>query len=149
MAAQEASGWDVGTLRRESKRKRTGTSIRKAVLTLDYELAVEEEEPEPAPAPNIASIPSTTGEDVKPQLQKPPEYAWEGAPPLPDPWTYKPDLPPPPPLAPSKVTAGVLEFMKLTASERGDIPAELGLVDYRRADTREVRRRWGVKGVGV
>jgi hypothetical protein len=39
--------------------------------------------------------------------------------------------------------------MKLTATERGDIPVELGLVDYRRADTRDVRRKWGVKGVGA
>jgi hypothetical protein len=46
------------------------------------------------------------------------------------------------------VTSGVLDFIKLTATERGDIPPELGLVDYRRADGREVRRKWGVKGVG-
>jgi hypothetical protein len=91
------------------------------------------------------------GDDVKPKLAPlaPPDYAWAGAPPLPDPWTYKPDLPPPAPLPPSRVTAGVLEFMKLTATERGDIPVELGLVDYRRADTRDVRRKWGVKGVGA
>jgi hypothetical protein len=115
-------------------------------------LAKQDEPPEPVPIPNISSIPtSTDGTDAKPQLSriKPPEYAWDGAPPLPDPWTYKPDMPTPAAPPPSRVTAGVLEFMKLTATERGDIPAELGLVDYRRADTREVRRKWSVKGVGV
>lgn len=111
-------------------------------------LPTSEEPPEPAAPINIASIPEGDG-DVKPKLAKAPEYAWDGAPALPDPWTYKPDLVPPPPPPSSKVTAGVLEFMKLTASERGDIPAELGLVDYRRADTREGRKKWGVKGIGA
>lgn len=89
------------------------------------------------------------GEDVKPVPRGAPEYAWEGAPALPDPWTYKPDLPPPPAPPASRVTTGVLDFIKLTATERGDIPPELGLVDYRRVEGREVKRRWGVKGVGV
>ncbi|RSH78460.1 uncharacterized protein EHS24_002185 [Apiotrichum porosum] len=136
-AAHEDSGWDVRSLRREAKRKRAGVT-----------LPTSEEPPEPAAPINIASIPEGDG-DVKPKLAKAPEYAWDGAPALPDPWTYKPDLVPPPPPPSSKVTAGVLEFMKLTASERGDIPAELGLVDYRRADTREGRKKWGVKGIGA
>lgn len=86
---------------------------------------------------------------MKPVPRGAPEYAWEGAPALPDPWTYKPDLPPPPAPPASRVTTGVLDFIKLTATERGDIPPELGLVDYRRVEGREVKRRWGVKGVGV
>lgn len=118
------------------------------LLTTGYTLALEDEPPEPVPVPNLSSIPLSQG-DAKPQLQKAPEYAWDGAPPLPEPWTYKPDLPPPKPLPALQVTAGVLEFMKLTATERGDIPAELGLVDYKRADTREMRRRWSVKGVSA
>ncbi|BEJ16795.1 hypothetical protein CspHIS471_0601960 [Cutaneotrichosporon sp. HIS471] len=134
--AQSMSGWDVGSLKRAAKRKRNPIA-----------LPTRAESPEPLQPETLASLPD--GEDVKPTLLPPPEYAWDGAPGLPKPWTYKPDLPPPPGLPVSKVTSGVLDFIKLTATERGDIPPELGLVDYRRADGREVRRRWGVKGVGA
>ncbi len=115
-------------------------------LTTAIALPTRPESPEPVQPETLATLPD--GEDVKPTLRPAPEYAWDGAPSLPEPWTYKPDPPPPPPLPASKVTSGVLDFIKLTATERGDIPPELGLVDYRRADGREVRRKWGVKGVG-
>ncbi|CAK9779526.1 hypothetical protein CC85DRAFT_287380 [Cutaneotrichosporon oleaginosum] len=105
------------------------------------------ESPEPVQSETLATLPE--GEDVKPSLRASPEYAWDGAPGLPEPWTYKPDPVPPPGAPAGKVTTGVLDFIKLTATERGDIPPELGLVDYRRADGREVRRKWGVKGVGA
>ncbi|GMK58399.1 hypothetical protein CspeluHIS016_0504310 [Cutaneotrichosporon spelunceum] len=134
--AQSMSGWDVASLKRAAKRKRNPIA-----------LATRAESPEPFQPETLATLPD--GEDVKPTLHPAPEYAWDGAPGLPEPWTYKPDLPPPPGLPPSKVTTGVLDFIKLTATERGDIPPELGLVDYRRADGREVRRKWGVKGVGA
>ncbi|WOO82956.1 uncharacterized protein LOC62_04G006436 [Vanrija pseudolonga] len=138
LAAQEASGWGVRDLAREAKKQRIGV-----------DLVVEEEQPEPTPTPNITSVPEDGG-DVKPRLERTiPPYAYDSAPSLPPAWTYKPDRPPTPPLPAGNVTSGVLDFIKLTATERGDIPPELGLVDYRRGDGREARRKWGVRGVGA
>ncbi|OCF42099.1 hypothetical protein I317_04070 [Kwoniella heveanensis CBS 569] len=66
---------------------------------------------------------------------------------------------PTPAAAPAPVTSALLDFIKLTATERGDIPPELGVVDYRyRRDNQPGpgglrneggKRKWGVKGVGV
>lgn len=46
----------------------------------------------------------------------------------------------------------LLSFIKATAVERGDIPSELGLVDYRRAGesepTASKKRRWNVRAAG-
>ncbi|KAL1408624.1 hypothetical protein Q8F55_005437 [Vanrija albida] len=138
LAAQEASGWGVRELSKEAKKQR-----------ISVDLVVEPEPAEPTPPANIASVPETQG-DVKPRLERTvPPYAYDSAPGLPDAWTYKPDRPKTPPLPPGNVTAGVLDFIKLTATERGDIPPELGLVDYRRGDGREARRKWGVRGVGA
>ena len=103
------------------------------------------EPPEPPQPLTLASLPEL-GSDEKPRPVPPPSYAFDNAPPLPQPWTYKPDEVPAPPPPGNKVTSGVLDFIKLTATERGDIPPELGLVDYRR---REGKRKWGTKGAGA
>ncbi|WVQ97688.1 hypothetical protein IAU59_004802 [Kwoniella sp. CBS 9459] len=73
------------------------------------------------------------------------------------------ELDPPTP-APAPVTSALLDFIKLTATERGDIPPELGVVDYRYrrdhgrgnrsdagkgGDVDTGKRKWGTKGVGV
>ncbi|WVF70203.1 hypothetical protein IAT40_004991 [Kwoniella sp. CBS 6097] len=65
--------------------------------------------------------------------------------------------------APAPVTSALLDFIKLTATERGDIPPELGVVDYRyrrdiggdnrksfkSGDVETGKRKWGTRGVGV
>lgn len=115
------------------------------MLTLAVPLSTTPAPPEPPQPLTLASLPEL-GSDEKPRPQPIPPYAYENAPPLPQPWTYKPDEVQPPPPPPNKVTSGVLDFIKLTATERGDIPPELGLVDYRR---REGKRKWGVRGAGA
>ncbi|WVW78845.1 hypothetical protein I302_100808 [Kwoniella bestiolae CBS 10118] len=75
-----------------------------------------------------------------------------------------------PPNQPMQVTSALLDFIKLTATERGDIPPELGVVNYHRTSHRQdtspdydggnrlgigkgggggVKRKWGVKGVSA
>lgn len=169
--AQAESGWDVGRLKREAKKRRIGMSTEGAecrdsarsenympwprtAATLDVErlsltpalaLPTEPAPPEPPQPLTLASLPEL-GSDEKPRPTPAPAYAFDHAPPLPQPWTYAPDEVPPPPPPPNKVTSGVLDFIKLTATERGDIPPELGLVDYRR---REGKRKWGTRGAGA
>ncbi|WVQ83840.1 hypothetical protein IAT38_005984 [Cryptococcus sp. DSM 104549] len=69
---------------------------------------------------------------------------------LPEKWTLEAagELQPPtekkPPSELPQVTSTLLDFIKLTAAERGDIPPELGLVDYRREGGGS-----GGKGIGA
>ena len=65
----------------------------------------------------------------------------------------------------AQVTSASLDFVKLISTERGDIPPELGVVDYRRARRQESsgsggakggagggggeKRKWSTKGVGL
>ncbi|KAL7423294.1 hypothetical protein Q5752_002595 [Cryptotrichosporon argae] len=123
--------YDTHRLRRESKRKRAAIKLNRAP---------------PADEPPAIETLSALMDDSKEFMRAPPEFAFEGAPVLPDKWTYRtePANEPAPPAAPA--TSGIYDFIKLTATERGDIPPELGLVDYRRTGK---ARRWGVKGVGA
>lgn len=90
-----------------------------------------------------------------------PFYGFEGGPALPPKWTYpsqttvspflllitqgsrgiRADLPKVEALDDvphGQITKRSLDFVKLTASERGDIPAELGVVNYRKQKRRTV-----------
>nr|ODN86036.1 hypothetical protein L203_04537 [Cryptococcus depauperatus CBS 7841] len=155
---QEDSGWGVKGMRKETKRKRKA-------LRLDTI-------PSPPMSPYSLEVTlpdllrqelqsSQLHDDIKPLLRpsgneredagnKLP-FAEEWLPALPDKWTYalpqdntassKPDHP--------QISASLLDFIKLTAAERGDIPPELGLVDYRRQTATGPgmtggKRRWGV-----
>ncbi|CAD6588557.1 MAG: hypothetical protein TREMPRED_005096 [Tremellales sp. Tagirdzhanova-0007] len=78
------------------------------------------------------------------------DHTHEGIPTLPARWTYvhtdtRPEEERKPLL---QVTSASLDFVKSTATERGDISPELGLVHYRRAGAGGLgKRKWGVKGV--
>ncbi|EIW68629.1 hypothetical protein TREMEDRAFT_63096 [Tremella mesenterica DSM 1558] len=59
------------------------------------------------------------------------------------------DSEPPPSVLPQpQVTSASLDFVKLISAESADIPPELGVVDYRKAQ-RGKRKQWGTKGVGI
>ncbi len=47
------------------------------------------------------------------------------------------------------MTAACLDFVRSTATERGDISPELGVVHYRKTAGGVGKRKWGVKGVGL
>ncbi|WRT65130.1 uncharacterized protein IL334_002072 [Kwoniella shivajii] len=174
LSAQENSGWGVKRMKRESKRKRG------KALSIHFN-------PSPPPSPTLQSLSSIIQDDYEPsdnqyQDLKPDvsnihtvkgrklPYGQDWTPILPDKWTL---------ISPSsdddivkdethdqpvQVTSALLDFIKLTATERGDIPPELGVVDYRRAGTKDDasmsnqqgnvrgkagKRKWGVKGVSV
>ncbi|WVR04329.1 hypothetical protein IAU60_001329 [Kwoniella sp. DSM 27419] len=106
-------------------------------------------------------------------------YAGDWMPALPERWTYvttpggsvetqaRPAIADQPsldrPTQPPPVTSDLLNFIKLTATERGDIPPELGVVDYRRQVGAAAtgmgatgqggeagrKRKWGVRAAGA
>ncbi|UOH80667.1 hypothetical protein LQV05_003323 [Cryptococcus neoformans] len=182
--AQEESGWRVDAMRKESKRKRRALNLQtrsspppsptSTALTLP-ELLRQELSTESDQKLSISSLSTTrggtggSGEKLS--------YAESWMPGLPEKWTYttsdgeysfnvQEHV---------QVTSSLLDFIKLTAAERGDIPPELGLVNYRKdpglaagsgasADSMRVsfgngsreeergvavgkKRKWSVKGV--
>ncbi|RXK42144.1 hypothetical protein M231_00501 [Tremella mesenterica] len=82
-----------------------------------------------------------------------PGWVPEGVPDLPPRYTWAhteitDSEPPPSVLSQPQVTSASLDFVKLISAESADIPPELGVVDYRKAQ-RGKRKQWGTKGVGI
>ncbi|KAK4686007.1 hypothetical protein P7C73_g4131, partial [Tremellales sp. Uapishka_1] len=144
-----ATGYSVAKLRKEAKRRRA-----------PIKLPTESERPDVEVPLSLFDVEGAEGQgsDAKPSIQRregeKASYAWEGALTLPEKWTYAipaetdskaPDT------APAHLSSTLLDFIKQTATERGDIPPELGLVDYRLegGGGKKKRKTWGVKGVGV
>nr|XP_019047565.1 hypothetical protein I302_04181 [Kwoniella bestiolae CBS 10118]OCF26495.1 hypothetical protein I302_04181 [Kwoniella bestiolae CBS 10118] len=180
VSAQEESGWGVRRMKRESKRRRGKENA--SEVTYDPSLSTP-------PSPSLPSLSSLLdeqqdqAEDIKPDLSKArgvkPSYSQEWFPSLPEKWTLisptDDNIPTStddstPPNQPMQVTSALLDFIKLTATERGDIPPELGVVNYHRTSHRQdtspdydggnrlgigkgggggVKRKWGVKGVSA
>ncbi|KAK8846663.1 hypothetical protein IAR55_005750 [Kwoniella newhampshirensis] len=175
VAAQEESGWGVRRMRKEAKRRRDKAPT----------LPTFPSPPPSPKTESLASLfhddPSSMLEDRKPDLDRPitsldlkgerPFYAEDWVPSLPLKYTYststtvtttspkvEDEQSVPPEIEekqPVRVTSALLDFIKLTATERGDIPPELGVVDYRReagnasgqGQEGAKKRKWGVKGV--
>ncbi|WWC87267.1 uncharacterized protein L201_002155 [Kwoniella dendrophila CBS 6074] len=185
VAAQEETGWGVKRMKRESRRRRGKAP------QIEYEDSISSP---PSPTlPSLSSLiedneerQKSQDEDLKPDLSSlsnrsrksrgiRPIYSQDWLPVLPEKWTLldsfannntnstsKDDT-----LSqdqPVQITSALLDFIKLTATERGDIPPELGIVDYRRASNKDdnsnsdglaigagkgVKRKWGVKGVSA
>ncbi|TYJ58162.1 hypothetical protein B9479_000986 [Cryptococcus floricola] len=167
VTAQESRGWGVKGLKKETKRRRTALGIKTT--------------PSPPPSPSsldpilsdILRQEILDEQDLKPHLTGDGEMTEDGErrlnyapgwiPSLPHTWTFEPleteeeQQAKKPAANPPEVTGSLLDFIKLTAAERGDIPPELGLVDYRRE--REgaggkrgaglEKRKWGLKGTGA
>ncbi|WWC67569.1 uncharacterized protein I206_101478 [Kwoniella pini CBS 10737] len=183
VSAQEGSGWGVKRLKRESKRKRGKAP------QIQYDQISSPPSPD---LPNLLLFDddpqetATESEDRKPDLNSmsgrkrnekgiKPIYSQDWFPSLPGKWTlldtskvdsnnHQPkeevihDQPP------SQITTALLDFIKLTATERGDIPPELGVVNYSRVQNagedanmdkkgivsgKGMKRKWGVKGVST
>ncbi|KIR76342.1 hypothetical protein I306_06677 [Cryptococcus gattii EJB2] len=139
--AQEDTGRRVNAMRRESKRRRRALNLQtqpspppSPTFTtptlpdlLRQELSMESDQ-----KPSISSLSTTRGESGGSGEKL--SYAESWMPGLPEKWTYA---------TPNgeysfnlqehvQVTSSLLDFIKLTAAERGDIPPELGLVNYRK-----------------
>ncbi|OCF59193.1 hypothetical protein L486_03695 [Kwoniella mangroviensis CBS 10435] len=183
VAAQEESGWGVKRMKRESKRKRGKAP--------DIPYDPSSSTPSSPTFPTLSSLldeqHGEEGEDIKPDFSSTakakgrgikPAYSQEWFPVLPEKWTMvDADASDKGNHTPNKedqnhnhnqpiqVTSALLDFIKLTATERGDIPPELGVVNYNRVDDKQdsapmdglkemtagkgLKRKWGVKGVSA
>lgn len=139
--AQEETGWRVDAMRKESKRKRRALNLQtrsspppsptSTTFTLP-DLLRQELSTESDQKPSIASLSTARGETGGSGEKL--SYAESWMPGLPEKWTYTTsngdysfNL-----QEHVQVTSSLLDFIKLTAAERGDIPPELGLVNYRK-----------------
>ncbi|WVQ76706.1 hypothetical protein IAR50_006380 [Cryptococcus sp. DSM 104548] len=168
VTAQESRGWSVKALKKETKRRRTALGMKttpspppspsSSALTLP-DILRQEILDEQDLRPHVDGYRGDAEEEVEKRLDHAPGWI----PSLPSKWTFetpeseleerskKPNANPP------EVTGSLLDFIKLTAAERGDIPPELGLVDYRREregnggrrETRLEKRKWGMKMAGA
>ncbi|WWC59083.1 uncharacterized protein I303_101630 [Kwoniella dejecticola CBS 10117] len=188
VAAQEESGWGYKRLKRESKRKRGQAP------QIEYEQSSAPPSPSLPTLSSLLDIDPNVAEtdDRKPDLYShgtsstnhkgkgtKPIYSQEWFPSLPEKWTLlgsstsennelplKEDIGHDHARPPNQVTTALLDFIKLTATERGDIPPELGVVNYGRiqnlggstdgdangrgvAGSKGIKRKWGVKGVST
>nr|XP_031861812.1 uncharacterized protein CI109_002641 [Kwoniella shandongensis]KAA5528884.1 hypothetical protein CI109_002641 [Kwoniella shandongensis] len=184
VAAQEESGWGVRKMRKEARRKRGRAPH---VPTIPSPPPSPKSESLASLFQQQDPTSTSTQEDRKPDLDRTPTssnstkgekpyYAEDWVPSLPLKYTYSLSTLPLPTKKvefeledeivkddedkpPVRVTSALLDFIKLTATERGDIPPELGVVDYRRETGSAIvdgqehrqgqgqakRRKWGVK----